>query len=110
MLFVHEINRGPAKPATSHPCAIYSVDLLSDFTHQIELVGADLVIITEACVRLSHQLPKALQIMLLERIARLQHTRVLRHNVPATSIDHFRQLRLVLFELLDRNVAQRTDL
>src|ERR1700724_628649 len=61
-----QIDGADAKTTAHHACSVYALGFDSELHHEVELPATYFKIVAQAPMRLSHQLAKGLQILLLQ--------------------------------------------
>ena len=82
---------------------------ISRAVSQVKLGTADFIVVSEAVVRLVHQISERLQVAAIHRIHRLQHPGVLVHGMATAAKNDLGQILSILIELRLGDVAESAD-
>src|SRR5260370_3435302 len=107
---LYKIDGAAAKPSAGHTRANQSRLGLGNFHHQIEFLATDLIIVTEAAMRIAHQRPESFAISLVKCLDRASHAQVFCDDMVASCKNLWGKIPGMFFQLRKRDVAKCANL
>jgi hypothetical protein len=106
----YQVYGGPTESASGHAPAVVAGEAFGKFDHDIEFAATDLVQVAKTAVRLPHQLSETIEISGAETASAVAHTLIFLDHMTAALKDFIGEIFRVLQQLIDGEIAQRSDI